>query len=313
MGDDEFIFFCEDGDLEEIKSYYDMRKHRNDIDNINNHLFGLICEYSKGESILKFYLQLIENENQKIDLHYRNDMFLSYAFQSFDINIIKFLLNYADDMNSPYDVYKNKQFKHLTQVEIIKYLVNYSGKQIPIDVVNALFINICLQSEKNLDTVKYLLDEIPYISAYRTNTICYEYFEIAKYIINYADNIGNPIDIHMEDDEIIKNALKSIPFSCEYIKYLFKYAEEIGKPYDIHLDNELLLRSSYTHDNPELFEYIVEYAKKRSLLPFDLKNPIVYKDIFSKQNNLKNIVMFLEYVKKNDSGFNIDNLTDMLK
>lgn len=113
-----------------------------------------------------------------------------------------------------------------------------------------------------------------------------------KYLINYAESINSPIDIHAHNDVAILNSCSNELSSYTILKYFIwlgengyktegsENAEHFYGRFDIHTGNERLFWCSFTHDNVKIMKYLIELGENGyGRINTDMINNVDYKSL----------------------------------
>lgn len=125
--------------------------------------------------------------------------------------------------------------------------------------------------------------------------------DFAKWMVEYANSIGSPINIHEEEDDVFVSSLQE--GRTKIVQWLIEYANSIGSPFNIHEEEDGIIECCCFNGHFEIAKWMIEYANSigspYNLQPF--KNEILMSNC--KHKNVKFVEWLIDYF---DGSFDID-------
>ena len=129
--------------------------------------------------------------------------------------------------------------------------------------------------------------------------------DLVKYLIDYAESIGSPIDIHAARDHALRHALHKCDF--ELVKYLFDHMRRTHEPFDPHADEDLEFICMCLNNYNDLIGFLVD-------IDGTPVNPLVFDEIIEpglyeliKHLSLISSTTETKYLRDADVGYIFNN------
>lgn len=223
----------------------------------------VMCYYGK----LNFVKYLLNDMSIKI-----NYLIITGLKNGYDIEIIKYLVNYYNNKNEIERIMTNKMHDivYYGYIELFKYLLNYIDN---VDIKKK-FISIILEYKINdidLENIKYLLsyfnndnNEIKQLLKTNIHILSnVKNFDIISYLLSYFDNDDEIRQLlKSSNNKILK--ISALEGHLDMFEYMLSYFEKNEIAEIIKSDNNYILRYTNSYERLEIRKYILNYYPDES-------------------------------------------------
>lgn len=235
------------------------------------------------------------------------DILILYIFSQFKNNNIKLKIKmYHMFVYYNINIRMEKEYilscKKNNIIQIKNILENY---EIDEEILSDGFEIVCLSGF--IDTIYYFVDygklhNIMYINyQHAFYFLCSTKIDNMKY---FLESNFTHIDIHADNEYAM--SIACVYQKTEIIKYLIKYCELSNSIINIQADNNKIIYDM-CNSNIKIFKYIVEYSDRIGYIIDELLYNDDLHDSVSRRGQLQLIKYLLEYNRKHNGKFNLEN------